>query len=104
MERVPPIIASESPLGRSAQETAKPEKYIRGSGLYCLGFESRALLMEASTQSGLTTDLRASFAASYSGKSIVVEIICVVSSIGILVPEGPRATSCPPFSLRSFAS
>lgn len=64
MARTPPMMASESPLGKSAQQTIKPEKKSLGSGLYCRGFARRPLVMEASTQSGFTTDFRASLAVS----------------------------------------
>ena len=64
MAKTPPMMASASPLGKSAQQTIKPEKNSLGSGLYCRGFARRPLVMEASTQSGFTTDFRASLAAS----------------------------------------
>lgn len=62
--RTPPIIASLSPLGRSAQHTTRPEKKYLGSGLYWRGFASRPFATDAFTQSGLTTAFRALMASS----------------------------------------
>ena len=104
MARTPPMIASESPLGRSAQHTTRPEKNSLGSGLYCRGFASLPLAIEALTQSGLTTDFRASLAASYSGKSVVVEMMCVRSCKGIGFAIALLVILCAPFSSSNSAS
>ena len=104
MARTPPIIASESPLGRSAQQTTRPEKNSLGSGLYCRGFASLPFAIDALTQSGLTTDFRASLAASYSGKSVVVEIMCVISCKGIGFVIAALLISSAPFLTSDLAS
>lgn len=104
MAITPPMMASESPLGRSAQQTTKPEKNSLGSGLCCRGFASLPLAIEALTQSGLTTDFRVAFAASYSGKSAVVEIICVMSCKGIGPVTAVLFVSSAPFSFKHLAS
>ena len=102
--RTPPIMASLSPSGMSAQHSTRPEKYKRGSGLYDRGLASRPLATEAVTHSGLTTDFKASVAASYSTKSGVAEMICVISLRDIL-PLGPgRLCSCAPLSISSLVS
>ena len=98
------MIASESPVGRSAQQTTRPEKNSLGSGLYCRGFASLPLAIEAFTQSGLTTDFRASLAASYSGKSVVVEIMWVMSCNGFGFATVVLFISSAPFSSSDLAS
>ena len=104
MARTPPMMASASPLGRSAQQTTRPEKKSLGSGLYCRGFASLPLAIEAVIQSGLTTDFRASLAASYSGKSVVVEMMCVISCKGSGLVVAVFVISSAPFSSSSRAS
>lgn len=102
--RTPPMIASESPVGRSAQQTTRPEKNSLGSGLYCRGFASLPFAIEAVTHSGLTTDFRASLAASYSGKSVVVEMMCVRSCKGIGCAMAVLVISSAPLSSSNLAS
>lgn len=104
MARTPPMIASESPLGRSTQQTTRPEKNSLGSGLYCRGFASLPLAIEAFTQSGLTTDFSASLAAPYSGKSVVVEMMCVMSCKGIGSAIAVLVISSAPLSSSNLAS
>ena len=98
------MMASESPVGRSAQQTTRPEKNSRGSGLYCRGFASLPLVIEAPTQSGFTTDFKASLAASYSGKSVVVDMMCVMSCKGIRLAVAAPVISSAPFSFNNWAS
>ncbi len=58
------MMASASPAGISAQQTTRPEKNSRGSGLYCRGLARRPFVTDASIQSGLTTGMRASLTLS----------------------------------------
>ena len=104
--RTPPMIASESPRGKSTQQTIKPEKKSLGSGLYCRGFASRPFAIEDVTQSGFTTAFKASDAPSKSGKSIVEVTMCVTSANSIFceAPVEDRETSLAPFELKRFAS
>ena len=73
----PPIIASLSPSGRSAQLTTRPENIKRGSGLYDRVFASFRFANEPAIHSGFTTGISASDAVSNSSNSIVVEMIWV---------------------------
>ena len=104
MARTPPMIASESPLGRSAQQTTRPEKNNRGSGLYCRGFASLPLAIEAFTQSGFTTDFKPPLASSYSGKSVVLDMMCVIFCKGTRSTVADFVTSSAPLSASDLAS
>ena len=101
--RTPPMMASESPTGKSAQHTIRPEKNIRGSGLYCREFASLALVIDAVTHSGFTIALSDSVAASYSGKSIVFVIMCVTEFRGIMswLSDGLGVAASAPLSNRA---
>ena len=78
------MIASLSPSGRSAQLTTKPEKIRRGSALCDRGFASFFLATEEAIHSGLTMGIRAFDMASYSSKSMVVEMMWVTPFRGTL--------------------
>jgi hypothetical protein len=64
MARTPPMIASLSPSGKSAQQITTSDMNNRGSELYWRGLASFDFAREASTHCGLITGRSASDAAS----------------------------------------
>lgn len=76
----PPMIASESPSGMSAQQTTTSDINNRGSGLYDRGLANLSFPSDPSIHVGFTTGMKASHAVSYSWKSKVADIIWVTPS------------------------
>lgn len=79
MASTAPTIASWSPGGMSPQDTTTFENMKFGSGVKGRTGDSLLLINEACIQSARTTLIICSRASVYSGKSLVLDMICVNS-------------------------